>query len=138
MPLIVLLAVALLLVTLVSVATGAVPISPRTIFAAMFGEHPLTETQRLILFQIRLPRVLASGLVGSALALAGLLFQGLFRNPIADPYVIGSSGGAIFGACIGIFYFSQWSVFGFSATTAPWRPASSDLATSWPLGSSVV
>jgi iron complex transport system permease protein len=73
--------------------------------------------QRLILFRIRLPRVLASGLVGAALATAGLLFQGLFRNPIADPYVIGSSGGAIFGACIGIFFFSQWSVFGFSATT---------------------
>jgi iron complex transport system permease protein len=116
LPLIVLLTVALLVVTLVSLATGAVPISPRTIFAAILGNHPLTETQRLILFHIRLPRVLAAGLVGSALALAGLLFQGLFRNPIADPYVTGCSGGAIFGACIGIFFFSQWSVFGFSAT----------------------
>src|ERR1700721_148518 len=116
-PLIVLLTVALVVVTLLSLATGAVSISPRTIFAAILREQPLTETQRLILFHIRLPRVLASGLVGSALALAGLLFQGLFRNPIADPYVIGSSGGAIFGACIGIFFFSQWSVFGFSATT---------------------
>ena len=102
--------------TLGSLATGAVPISPRTILAAMLGQHPLTDTQRLILFHIRLPRVLSSGLVGSGLALAGLLFQGLFRNPIADPYVIGSSGGAVFGACIGIFFFSQWSVFGFSAT----------------------
>ena len=107
---------ALGLVTLVSVGTGAVAISPRTLFAAMLGHQPLTQMQRLILFQIRLPRVLASGLVGSGLALAGLLFQGLFRNPIADPYVIGSSGGAIFGACIGISFFSQWSVFGFSAT----------------------
>jgi iron complex transport system permease protein len=115
-PLIILLTVALVVVTLVSLATGAVPISPRVIFAAMFGHHPLTETQRLILFHIRLPRVLASGLVGAGLALAGLLFQGLFRNPIADPYVTGSSGGAVFGACIGIFLFSQWSVFGFSAT----------------------
>ncbi len=115
-PLIVLLTVALVVVTLVSLATGAVPISPRTIFAAMLGDHPLTETQRLILFHIRLPRVLASGLVGAGLALAGLLFQGLFRNPIADPYVTGSSGGAVFGACIGIFFFSQWSVLGFSAT----------------------
>jgi iron complex transport system permease protein len=114
--LIVLLTVALVVATLVSLATGAVPISPRTLFAAMLGDHPLTETQRLILFHIRLPRVLSSGLVGSALALAGLLFQGLFRNPIADPYVTGCSGGAIFGACIGIFFFSQWSVFGFSAT----------------------
>jgi iron complex transport system permease protein len=110
------LAATLAVVTLVSVGTGAVSISPRTVFSALLGAHPLTETQRLILLRIRLPRVLASGLVGSALALAGLLFQGLFRNPIADPYVIGSSGGAIFGACIGIFFFSQWSVFGFSAT----------------------
>ncbi len=114
--LIVLLTAALGVVCLVSLATGAVPISPRTIFAALVGHQPLSETQRLILFRIRLPRVLASGLVGSALSVAGLLFQGLFRNPIADPYVIGSSGGAVFGACIGIFFFSQWSVFGFSAT----------------------
>jgi iron complex transport system permease protein len=116
LPLILLLTVALLVVTVVSLATGAVAISPRTIVAALIGVHPLTETQRLILFHIRLPRVLASGLVGAALAMAGLLFQGLFRNPIADPYVIGSSGGAVFGACIGIFFFSQWSIFGFSAT----------------------
>jgi iron complex transport system permease protein len=112
----VVLTVALGVVTLVSLATGAVSISPRTIVAAMFGYRPLSEMQRLILFHLRLPRVLASGLVGSGLSLAGLLFQGLFRNPIADPYVIGSSGGAVFGACIGIFFFSQWSVFGFSAT----------------------
>ena len=103
-------------VTLASVATGALPISPRAILAAMFRQQALTTTQRLVLFHIRLPRVLASGLVGSALAMAGLLFQGLFRNPIADPYVIGSSGGAVFGACIGIFFFSQWSWLGFSAT----------------------
>ncbi len=115
--LIVLLTVALGITTLVSLASGAVSISPRTIFAAMLGYQPLTEMQRLILFHLRLPRVLASGLVGSGLALAGLLFQGLFRNPIADPYVIGSQGGAILGACIGISFFSQWSVFGFSATT---------------------
>jgi iron complex transport system permease protein len=114
--LIVFLTATLAVAALVSLATGAVAISPRTIFAAMLGQQPLTEMQRLILFHIRLPRVLASGLVGAALAMAGLLFQGLFRNPIADPYVIGSSGGAIFGACIGIFFFSQWSVFGFSAT----------------------
>jgi iron complex transport system permease protein len=115
--LIVALTAVLCVVTVWSLATGAVSISARTIAGAALGTHPLSEMQRLILFRIRLPRVLASGLVGAALATAGLLFQGLFRNPIADPYVIGSSGGAIFGACIGIFFFSQWSVFGFSATT---------------------
>ncbi len=104
------------LMTLVSLGTGAVHISPRAIFAAMFWHIPLSETERLILFHLRLPRVLASGVVGSALALSGLLFQGLFRNPIADPYVIGSSGGATLGASLGITFFSQWSAFGFSAT----------------------
>ena len=114
--LIALLAVALVIVVLFSLATGAVRVSPGAILAALFGNHPLTETQQIILLQIRLPRVLASGLVGAALAVSGLMFQGLFRNPMADPYVIGSSGGAVLGACLGIFFFSQFSLFGFSAT----------------------
>jgi iron complex transport system permease protein len=111
-----LLAITLLTAVLFSLATGAVRVSPGTILAALFGHHPLTATQQIILLQIRLPRVLASGVVGTALAISGLMFQGLFRNPMADPYVIGSSGGAVLGACIGIFFFSQLSLFGFSAT----------------------
>jgi iron complex transport system permease protein len=110
------LVIALVIVFLFSVATGAVRIAPRAILAAMFGHHSLTTTEQIILLQIRLPRVLAAALVGSALANSGLMFQGLFRNPMADPYVIGSSGGAVLGACIGIFFFSQVSIFGFSAT----------------------
>jgi iron complex transport system permease protein len=113
--LILLLAVTLVTVVLFSLATGAVRVSPGAIVAALFGHHPLTETQQIILLQIRLPRVLASGVVGASLAISGLMFQGLFRNPMADPYVIGSSGGAVLGACIGIFFFSQLSFFGFSA-----------------------
>jgi ABC-type Fe3+-siderophore transport system permease subunit len=111
-----LLVVALVTAVLFSLATGAVRVSPRAILAALFGHHQLTTTQQIILLQIRLPRVLASGVVGAALAISGLMFQGLFRNPMADPYVIGSSGGAVLGACIGIFFFSQLSLFGFSAT----------------------
>ncbi|MEI9978949.1 MAG: iron ABC transporter permease [Edaphobacter sp.] len=106
----------MVIVVLLSLATGAVHVSPRAILAALVGRHPLTTTEQIILMQIRLPRVLASALVGSALAISGLMFQGLFRNPMADPYVIGSSGGAVLGACIGIFFFSQISIFGFSAT----------------------
>lgn len=106
----------LVIVVLFSVATGAVRVSPGAILAALFGHHPLTATQQIILLQIRLPRVLASAVVGAALAISGLMFQGLFRNPMADPYVIGSSGGAVLGACVGIFFFSQLSLFGFSAT----------------------
>jgi iron complex transport system permease protein len=114
--LVVLLVVALVTVILFSLATGAVRVSPTAILSALLGNHPLTATQRIILLQIRLPRVLASGVVGAALAISGLMFQGLFRNPMADPYVIGSSGGAVLGACMGIFFFSQISLFGFSAT----------------------
>jgi iron complex transport system permease protein len=114
--LIVLLAATLAVVILLSVATGAVRVSPKTILAALFRHRPLTTTQQIILLQIRLPRVLAAAIVGAALAISGLMFQGLFRNPMADPYVIGSSGGAVLGASAGIFFFSQLSIFGFSAT----------------------
>jgi iron complex transport system permease protein len=114
--LVALLVMALVTVILFSLATGAVRVPPGAILSALFGSHPLTATQRIILLQIRLPRVLASGVVGAALAISGLMFQGLFRNPMADPYVIGSSGGAVLGACLGIFFFSQISLFGFSAT----------------------
>ena len=59
--------------------------------------NPVDET---IILQIRLPRVIGGALVGAALATAGVLFQGLLRNPMADPYIIGTSAGAALGATI--------------------------------------
>jgi iron complex transport system permease protein len=59
-----------------------------------------TGADELILFEIRLPRIILAVLVGGALATAGTVFQGLFRNPMADPYVIGISAGAALGATI--------------------------------------
>ncbi|SNS94599.1 iron complex transport system permease protein [Granulicella rosea] len=100
---------------LFSVSLGAIRIPPHDILAAIFARHPLTETQQAILFSIRLPRVLASAIVGAALALSGLMFQGLFRNPMADSYIVGASGGAALGACIGIVFLSRLAFFGFSA-----------------------
>lgn len=107
---------ALFVSIVVSVSLGAIRIPVKMMLAAMLGQGALTETQHTILFAIRLPRVLASAIVGAALAVSGLMFQGLFRNPMADPYIIGASGGAALGACIGIVFLSQISVFGFSAT----------------------
>lgn len=89
---------------LLALAVGAVWISP-VVTLRLFGwklgltgrpDVPLAD--ELILFQLRLPRVLLAGVVGLALAVAGTLFQGLFRNPLADPAIIGVSSGAALGA----------------------------------------
>ncbi len=108
---------ALLLFSIVlCTSIGAVHVSLTSMLDALVHRQQLDSTQHAILLTIRLPRVLASAVVGAALSVSGLLFQGLFRNPMADPYIIGSSGGAVVGACIGIVFLSQYSLFGFSAT----------------------
>jgi iron complex transport system permease protein len=58
----------------------------------------LSSTDETILFSIRLPRIVFAGIVGGALAAAGVVFQGLLRNPLADPYILGISSGAAVGA----------------------------------------
>jgi len=101
------LGVLLLLCLLIAAGLGVVSISPLNIMKitlnkmALFSFVPTWQAgDETILFQIRLPRVIAGGLVGAALASAGVLFQGLLRNPMADPYIIGTSAGAAFGATI--------------------------------------
>ncbi len=64
----------------------------------------LDETTSLILHEIRLPRVLVAVLVGMGLAVAGAAMQGLFRNPLADPYVLGTSAGGALGAAVAILF----------------------------------
>lgn len=71
----------------------------------------------LIIWEIRLPRVVLAFLVGMALALAGAAFQGLLRNPLADPYTIGVSSGAALGAVIVLFF--QITVIGLGSFTLP-------------------
>ncbi len=108
----------LVLTVLVCVSVGAVHLQVGAMARAALGRpSALTETERTILFAVRLPRVLAAAVVGAALAVSGLMFQGLFRNPMADPYIIGASGGAGIGACIGIVFFSQAALFGITATS---------------------
>ncbi len=62
----------------------------------------IPETVRVIIVDIRLPRILTCAAVGGALAVSGVLFQGILLNPLADPYTLGVSAGAAFGACIAI------------------------------------
>jgi iron complex transport system permease protein len=69
--------------------------------------------EETIIFQIRLPRVIGGALVGAALTTAGVLFQGLLRNPMADPYIIGTSAGAALGAAIAMILPISVSLIGF-------------------------
>jgi iron complex transport system permease protein len=66
------------------------------------GTDRLTPLETTIIFSLRLPRVIFAGIIGASLALAGTVFQALLRNPLADPYVLGVSGGSAVGAIIGI------------------------------------
>ncbi len=70
----------------------------------------------VIISKIRLPRIFMSIVVGIALASAGVIFQGIFRNPMADPYIIGVSAGASFGATIGLLFTTSIRFLSISAT----------------------
>jgi iron complex transport system permease protein len=101
------LAVLLLVVCLVTLSTGAGAISftplAKLLLAICSGSGAgLDPTEETILFSIRLPRILLAGIVGAALSSSGVIFQALLRNPLADPYILGISGGAALGAVIGI------------------------------------
>ncbi len=90
-----------------SVSIGASAVSLGTLgqwFLGLVSGQPagLSTGDSIILFRIRLPRMVMGGLVGASLAVAGACLQGLFRNPLADPGVIGISGGAAFGAVLSI------------------------------------
>lgn len=71
-------------------------------------------TNEVIIFQIRFPRLLLAAGVGAALSIAGVGFQGLLRNPLADPYIIGTSSGAALGAALSIVLGLKESVLGIS------------------------
>ena len=71
----------------------------------LFGVgNPLGSTEDAILWDLRLPRVLLGAIVGATLALAGAAYQGVFRNPLADPYLLGAAAGAGLGATIVVAY----------------------------------
>jgi iron complex transport system permease protein len=106
----------LVLAMMVAAGMGAVPVPLGLLAKSAVDLSQLSDDQRTILFAIRLPRILAAALVGSGLSVSGLLFQGLFRNPLADPYVIGSSGGALLGASLGVFLLPAVSIAGFGTT----------------------
>jgi iron complex transport system permease protein len=118
------LVVVLGLAILAAVAVGAVWISPWDsvrLFGWKLGmiarPTSIPDSSSVILFQLRLPRVLLAALVGAALASAGAVFQALFRNPMADPAIIGVSSGAALGA-IGVILTGGGAALGGLGVTA--------------------
>jgi iron complex transport system permease protein len=107
------LAAALLTGALVGpVDLGALDVVHAT-FAHVFGLHsPLSGSDDAILWQLRLPRVVLGALVGGTLAAAGAAYQGVFRNPLADPYLLGAAAGAGLGATLVAAYAPDTSLSG--------------------------
>jgi len=73
-----------------------------------------TPAQESIVWNLRLPRIFLAITIGAMLATSGVAFQGILRNPLADPYILGVSSGAAFGAASAILFFSSFSFFGQS------------------------
>ena len=101
------------IVVLTAAALGAVNIGIADLWRLLTGSTDVSEILRAIFWDIRLPRVLLAVLVGSALALAGAGVQGLFRNPLADPALIGVSAGAALGAVLCFFLGWQGALGGW-------------------------
>lgn len=100
---------------LAAVCLGPLRLAPGTLWqAATGGFADLTAVDRSVLLDLRLPRVLGAILVGGALGLCGAAMQGLFRNPLADPGLIGVTSGASFGAVVQV-KFAATSLAGVSA-----------------------
>ena len=96
------LAVALVAVAALSIQTGASGVSLTRVAQGWLAGVEIAPRDRVILLNIRLPRLLMSMLVGAALAVSGAMMQGLFRNPLADPGIVGVGAGASLGAVVAI------------------------------------
>jgi iron complex transport system permease protein len=85
-----------------SLCLGPAGISLKDALTWVTGSRSVDQTAWIILFKIRLPRILLAGLVGFTLAFGGVVFQALLRNPLAEPFILGISSGAAVGTIIGI------------------------------------
>jgi iron complex transport system permease protein len=109
------LALLLVAVLWMGIVAGPSPITVGQVSAALFGEAESGAAADIVL-RVRLPRILLAALVGASLAVAGVLFQALLRNPLADPFVLGVSGGAAVG---GIAALSLGATLGWGYAAVP-------------------
>jgi len=120
-----------------SVGTGSVSVPPGQVLAVILGEG--SNLQQTLVLELRLPRTLSAFATGGLLAVAGALMQVLLRNPLADPYVLGLSGGAAVGALLAMLaglggmivsgsafagaMLATLMVFGLAHGTGSWTPS---------------
>ena len=117
------LTVSLGLTIILATTLGAAHISPFTVLKILLAKLPLIKNlitpswtigEATIILQIRLPRIILGVLVGAALSIAGTTMQGLFKNPMADPYIVGISSGAALGAIstivFGLTIFGMYTI----------------------------
>jgi iron complex transport system permease protein len=102
---------ALVAALLAGIWVGALALPPGAVVVTLLDRLPgldlaggLSPTQEAVLLQLRLPRVVLAALVGAGLAISGGAYQGVFRNPLADPYLLGAAAGAGLGATLVIAY----------------------------------
>lgn len=100
------------------ISMGSTDSGIKDVFQNLLGTKEPESMLYTIIWQIRFPRVLLAALVGAALSLGGLVFQALLRNPLAEPYILGISGGSAIGAIIGILMgFSRFPGVSLTAFT---------------------
>ncbi|HKM39556.1 MAG TPA: iron chelate uptake ABC transporter family permease subunit [bacterium] len=112
------LVLALLVAMVAGIILGAVKVERPDLLQALGlwsrGDRVVDAGTRAIIVELRLPRVLLAAMVGAALALAGAVFQALFLNPMADPYILGVSSGAALGATLAFLFPLQYLPVGIS------------------------
>ncbi len=105
-----------LVIIIWSLFIGRFEVEPGNVLRILFSplipmEHTWSSAEETIIFQVRLPRIIGAVMVGAALSMAGASYQGLFKNPLVSPDILGVSSGAGFGAAIAILLSSSsWGI----------------------------
>src|SRR5690349_289533 len=120
----------------VSIGAGAIAESALSHLPFLHVHSPLSSLQEAVLWQVRAPRVVLAALVGGMLAVAGSAYQGVFRNPLADPYLLGVAAGAGLGATLAIAYAAVGSDIGLLLPLAAFAGAVIAVAAAYVLGRS--
>lgn len=130
-------------VVLLAALAGPVPLPAGGVFSEIISRLPftgvrssLTSREAAILWELRMPRIVMAALVGAMLAGAGAAYQGVFRNPLADPYLLGAAAGAALGATLAIAYRGSADI-GPLVGVAAFAGALAGVGMAYPLGRAV-